>query len=71
KLRIAKVKQTTTNGIDGSTSGMQPSDTDHAINAAVLAGSVAPEQARAELLAYLLKNKTQRGFIESRAWRRP
>lgn len=48
--------------------GMEPSETDRAIDAAILAGRVAPERAREELLAYLLEHKTMRGFIESRTW---
>lgn len=47
---------------------MAPSPQDRAITAAVVAGQVAPEQARDELLAYVLKHKTVRGFIESRPW---
>jgi hypothetical protein len=47
---------------------MAPSPQDKAIDAAVLAGRVPPEQAREELLAYVTLHKTVRGFIESRPW---
>jgi hypothetical protein len=48
--------------------GMAPSPQDRAITAAIVAGLVAPQQAREELLAYLLEHKTVRGFIETRPW---
>lgn len=48
--------------------GMAPSAQDKAMNAAILAGRVAPKQAREELLAFVLEHKTVRGFIESRPW---
>ena len=48
--------------------GMAPSEQDKAITAAIAAGLVAPEQAREELLAYVLEHKTVRGFIDSRPW---
>ena len=47
---------------------MAPNAQDLAIDAAILAGKVSPEQAREELLAYVIQHKTVRGFIESRAW---
>jgi DNA-binding XRE family transcriptional regulator len=47
---------------------MSPSPQDKAITAAIVAGLVAPEQAREELHAYVLEHKTVRGFIESRPW---
>jgi DNA-binding XRE family transcriptional regulator len=47
---------------------MTPSPQDKAITAAIVAGLVAPEQAREELHAYVLEHKTVRGFIESRPW---
>lgn len=48
--------------------GMEPAAHDKAINAAILAGRVAPEQAREEFLAYVTQHKTISGFIESRDW---
>ena len=48
--------------------GLEPSPQDKAIDAAILAGRVSPEQAREELLDYVTAHKTVRGFIESRAW---
>lgn len=47
---------------------MAPSRQDKAIDAAILAGNVSPEQARDELLAYVTEHKTSTGFIESRPW---
>lgn len=47
---------------------MAPSPQDKAITAAIVAGMVAPEQAREELHAYILEHKTVRGFIDSRPW---
>lgn len=47
---------------------MAPSKQDKAIDAAILAGNVSPEQARDELLAYVTEHKTLTGFIESRSW---
>jgi len=48
--------------------GMTPSAQDKAIDAAVLAGRVSPEQARQELCAHIVAHRTVRGFIESRSW---
>lgn len=48
--------------------GMAPTPQDKAIDAAILAGKVSPEQARDELLDYLKTHKTVKGFIGSRAW---
>lgn len=48
--------------------GMEPSEQDRAITAAILAGRVSPEQAREELLAYVTAHKTVKGFLESREW---
>lgn len=48
--------------------GMAPTAQDKAIDAAILAGRVSPEQAREELLAYVTQHKTMDGFFESRAW---
>lgn len=48
--------------------GMQPTAQDKAATAAIVAGRVAPEQAREELLAYVREHQTMRGFIESRSW---
>ena len=48
--------------------GMAPSEQDKAIDAAILAGRVSPEQAREELLTYVTAHKTVKGFIESRPW---
>jgi len=47
---------------------MKPSPQDMAITAAIVAGLVAPERAREELLAYVLAHKTVQGFIDSRLW---
>jgi hypothetical protein len=47
---------------------MGPTAQDKAIDAAILAGRVSPEQAREELLAYVIEHKTVNGFIESRPW---
>jgi hypothetical protein len=48
--------------------GMAPTSQDKAVDGAILAGRVSPEQAREELLAYVTAHKTVDGFIESRAW---
>lgn len=48
--------------------GMTPTAQDKAIDAAILAGKVSPEQAREELLTYVTAHKTVNGFIESRGW---
>lgn len=48
--------------------GFEPDEQSRAIDAAVTAGRVGPEQLRQELIAYARENKTLRGFIESRAW---
>jgi hypothetical protein len=47
---------------------MAPSAQDKAIDVAILAGKLSPEQAREELLSYLTGHKTVCGFIDSRAW---
>ena len=48
--------------------GMHPTAQDKAIDAAVLAGRVSPEQALDELVAYAKEHKTVDGFYESRPW---
>ena len=48
--------------------GMEPSEQDKGVIAAILAGRVSPEQAREESLAYITEHKTLDGFIESRPW---
>lgn len=47
---------------------MYPTAVDKAIDAAILAGRISPEQAREELLAYIIAHKTSDGFIEACAW---
>ncbi len=47
---------------------MKQTAQDKAATAAIVAGRVAPEQAREELLAYVREHQTMRGFIESRSW---
>lgn len=48
--------------------GMAPTEQDEAIDAAILAGRVSPEQAREELLAYVYEHRSVDGFIKSRTW---
>ena len=49
----------------------EPDAQSRAIDAAVIAGRVGPEQLRQELMAYAREKKTMKGFIESRSWAVP
>ena len=51
--------------------GFEPDEQSRAINAAVIAGRVGPEQLRQELMAYAREKKTVKGFVESRSWAIP
>ena len=48
--------------------GFEPSEQKKALNRAVLAGRVTPEQAHHDLLAYALQHKTTDGFEVSMGW---
>lgn len=49
--------------------GLLPNPLSDAIEAAILAGRISPQQAHQELLGYISEHKTIRGFMESREWR--
>jgi hypothetical protein len=48
--------------------GFEPSEQNKALDRAVLAGRVTPEQVHHEMLAYAMQHKTTHGFAASRAW---
>ena len=48
--------------------GIQPSEQNQALDQAVLAGKVTPEQVHQEMLAYVREHKTTAGFAASRTW---
>ena len=48
--------------------GFEPSEQNKALDRAVFAGRVTPEQVRQEMLAYAMQHKTTDGFAASRAW---
>ena len=51
-----------------SLDGLAPRSENRAIDAAIVAGRVTPQQVREEMVAYVIENKTMQGFIESREW---
>jgi flagellar motor switch protein FliG len=48
--------------------GFEPTEQRKLINEAVLAGRVSHSQAIEEMLDFIKKHKTVRGFVESRSW---